>query len=804
MSLVCYYTCNLVPPGFLERADVRSRALLPVTADGDGPISASTLSILPHSNTCPYVVRVLAQAETTLGADDSALLVIPTGCDAMRRAGDTLKARFGRRVFPYVVPRANDPGAVTALARDLDTLAAWLEEAAAGVPRAPADAARAAADAAQPSTDAFHPGGATCAASHVTSSHIPEAEGTFDYPRPPRPGGVYVVGGPQSRGTLLEFLEGTGISVSGAETCRGPECGALLRDLGRPGLGTREIARALLDTPACPRSGARARLDYLRKRLHETQAAAVLYARLPFCDPGAYDALAVRGLARECQLPFMEIEVGYPLEIDGPLRVRIEAFVETISLDDSLLDDEEETEPESAAPLHDMAVAAVAGARAPAEGAPDRSAGGPLSATLTRRALATKSAVAAIRSGTARRHLEHHALRASLDLYKPRAFVPWVSYLFPPEIAASYGLIPLIPEIAATALTGTDFREQVETAMNRQGLSRDVCSYHRAAKAALDANLLPPPSICLGTTPLCLGKECMLDAVAMERGVPFFSVRVPLPPDQGPAPRDAVDEVAEQLRELHARLGELAGRRAKLEQAVGYSNRASAVWSEVCAERLSGRLLWNGRQAFAFTFLGQVLWGTEMGARGFEKLRDERGRRDLNLGVPGPTRARGDVNGSGNGGSRRSPHGDRAEGTPRPRLLWLHTMPHHDRALFDLIAERGGAVVFEEMSQVHLEPLDPADPFSGMARRLIEHPLWGSATRRARLVLDLVRRGDIDGVIHFNHWGCRHGLGTLPVLRDSLGAAGVPFLALDGDALDQPGHASDNALRQLETFLEIL
>lgn len=799
----------------------------------------SPLRILPHSNTCPYVVRTLAQAETALDKDRRSLLLVTAGCDAMRRAGEALAALFGDRVRVCVVPRTSDPGSIAAMARELDAVGSWLTKA------ATSEAAETTTDAAAPATASLgaeippatgaRPADESDAASPATAptarvsgfDAAPASEGncgTFAYPGSPRPGGAYVVGGPHSDGALLSFLERTGSAVSGVDSCRGPECGALLRDLGRSGLGTTEIAAALLGTPSCPRSQAGERLDYLGRRLTETGATAVLYTRLPFCDPGAYDAVAVRALADERGLPFLEVEVDYPLEIAGPVRVRIEAFLETLTLDDSLLQDDDDPlfdvdddSPSDRDPLFDDD-GPFAGdddsqvdARPPATGAtrsggstPDQrpTPAGPLASAFTRRALTAASIVATYQSGTARRYLESHALRASLDLYKPGAFVPWVSYLFPPEIAASYGLTPLIPEVAAATLTGTDFRPEVEAAMNRLPLSRDTCSYHRAAKAALGAGLLPPPSVCLGTTPLCLGKECLLDAAALQHGVPYDAVRVPLPPDEGPASAEAVADVADQLREVHARLGELTGRRAALGRAVALSNRASAAWSEVCARRLDGRLLLNGRQTFSFTFLGQVLWGTEAGAKGFEKLLTRRGMRDILLAerADGGTSDRGDGGGRGRDSSRPR----RDDASPRPRLLWLHTMPHHDRTLFDLIAERGGAVVFEEMARVHLEPLDPADPFPGMARRLIEHPLWGSASRRARLVLDLVHSGDIDGVVHFNHWGCRHGLGTLPVLRDSLAAAGVPFVALDGDALDQPSRSPNGATTQLEAFLEML
>lgn len=125
MNLTCYYTCNLVPPGFLETAGVEPRSLLGCSVEGGngaGPsLSPGTKpTILPHPNTCPYVVRTLAAAEAVLRAEDGALLAIPSGCDAMRRAGDALKARFDERVFPFSVPRVNDAGSVAAEGDALD------------------------------------------------------------------------------------------------------------------------------------------------------------------------------------------------------------------------------------------------------------------------------------------------------------------------------------------------------------------------------------------------------------------------------------------------------------------------------------------------------------------------------------------------------------------------------------------------------------------------------------------------------------------------------------------------------------
>src|SRR5660397_281306 len=171
-----------------------------------------------------------------------------------------------------------------------------------------------------------------------------------------------------------------------------------------------------------------------------------------------------------------------------------------------------------------------------------------VSATAARKALLAEKKLASLRTGTGKDYLTYHALKKSMGLFQENAFVPWVSYVFPPEILASYGLTPLIPELAAATLTGTKLREQVDRAVNRLGLARDLCSYHRTSLAALREGLLPPPSVCLGTTPLCLGKELLLDRVANDHGVPFRSIQVSQPPDEGPAEDLSLIHISEPTR----------------------------------------------------------------------------------------------------------------------------------------------------------------------------------------------------------------------------------------------------------------
>ena len=138
------------------------------------------------------------------------------------------------------------------------------------------------------------------------------------------------------------------------------------------------------------------------------------------------------------------------------------------------------------------------------------------------------------------------------------------------------------------------------------------------------------------------------------------------------------------------------------------------------------------------------------------------------------------------------------------RLLWLHTVPHHDKDLFELLENRGAVVIFEEMGQMHLETIDPENPFPGLAKRLTDNALWGTSARRARLDLALAKQLRVDGAVHFNHWGCRHGLGSVPVVRSAFIEAGIPFLAIDGDALARGGPNQEKSMQAMESFLELL
>jgi hypothetical protein len=329
----CYYTCDLLPLDLIVEAGYSPRWLGGHLRDPSAPARREALGV--HPMTCPYVTKLVAAAEEVLtmtgggaaagsptgaaaGASAGDRLVVPGGCDAMRRLGDLLAASYPGRVFVLSMPRSSGTAVAEALASDLRRLDEWLR---AGLAAGPAGAPGAAAAEAAPLPVAVPP--------------------SVDYPAPPRPGGVFLVAGPLSDDSLLRLIDKLGLHVSGLESCTSPD---RWKPMAAAAAGARggaldylALANLVLSAGMCPRRSTTDRRAHLARRLDEARPTSIIYARQSFCDPGAYDALLVAQLAGERGLPYLEIEVDFPFDAGGPLRTRVEAFLEAQLLDDDLL-----------------------------------------------------------------------------------------------------------------------------------------------------------------------------------------------------------------------------------------------------------------------------------------------------------------------------------------------------------------------------------------------------------------------------------------------------------------------------------
>src|SRR5660397_26537 len=170
-----------------------------------------------------------------------------------------------------------------------------------------------------------------------------------------------------------------------------------------------------------------------------------------------------------------------------------------------------------------------------------------VSVTAARKALLAEKKLASIRTGTGKDYLTYHALKKSMGLFQENAFVPWVSYVFPPEILASYGLTPLIPELAGR----NAYRHQAARA------SGPGCQPPGTGAGPMQLPSHVPGGSARGTAspPISMfGNHAPVPGQGAPTGQSRERSRGPLslhtgiqPPDEGPAEDTAVLAVAQQL-----------------------------------------------------------------------------------------------------------------------------------------------------------------------------------------------------------------------------------------------------------------
>ena len=62
--------------------------------------------------------------------------------------------------------------------------------------------------------------------------------------------------------------------------------------------------------------------------------------------------------------------------------------------------------------------------------------------------------------------------------------------------------------------------------------------------------------------------------------------------------------------------------------------------------------------------------------------------------------------------------------------------------------------------------LDEKKPLRSVAMKLLNNHMNGSAQRRADRILQMAKYLNTDGVVYFNHWGCKKTLGGAGIAKN--------------------------------------
>lgn len=377
----------------------------------------------------------------------------------------------------------------------------------------------------------------------------------------------------------------------------------------------------------------------------------------------------------------------------------------------------------------------------------------------------------------ARKTLALEIARLGTRLFSGKERVAWCGVLAPFDLLSAMGVTSCFVEFVGAMLASTGGAEPYLAEAELAGYAPDTCSYHRAVTGAALQGMMPVPDFLVATSAPCVGGMAVIENLARHYDRDLFVIDVPHGRD-----RAAERYLADQMRALAGFVAQRTGEPLdpqRLRAAVECSNRAREHLVELY--ELASRVPTPARprDLINFGIVVSLLMGTEDGAEVARTYREQFARAI----------------------AAASPQAE-----PEPiRLMWLQNRIQFRNPLDDFLDQRFGArIVIDELNDVDWDPIDPDDPFPGMARRLLSIPLTGAADHRIENLVRLARKYRVDGAINPCHWGCRQGTGARGMIDEALSEAGVPVLNLEVDCIDERNYAEGQLRTRLEAFMEML
>lgn len=373
------------------------------------------------------------------------------------------------------------------------------------------------------------------------------------------------------------------------------------------------------------------------------------------------------------------------------------------------------------------------------------------------------------------RHYDHDALFRKIvyrsffkALVKPHKSA-WVTILVPSEMLIALGLTPLMLESLGGVLGSQGLAEPLLKNSDEIGVPTSLCTFHRTHLVAALKSILPKPRLVMAASALCDGNLRSLQEISYSLDSPFIFIDIPEPTSPG-----AIDYVREQLEHHFYRI---AGRlkinnpleRLKKTLAVSEETRRwmqeiNSLREKLYIPQKPMGLVWN-------LLLHNSQLGDGRTLRYYRILCQELKNKGMEI----------------------SPD--------KSRFLLMHLLPTYKHHALEILKQRNGVIVMEETSHISWPQIDLQKPFSSMAKKILLQPMLGDAERRIKEINYLCERYNIDGIIHFSHWGCRQSSGSLNAIKRYLKR---PIIDCETDLVDPGSSSAGQIATRMEGFLEML
>ncbi len=367
--------------------------------------------------------------------------------------------------------------------------------------------------------------------------------------------------------------------------------------------------------------------------------------------------------------------------------------------------------------------------------------------------------------------------RLGSRLYSGDRHMAWCGIVAPFDLLSAMNVTSCFVEFIGAMLASTGISSTFVEAAEHGGYAADICGYHRAVMGAAAKSMMPEPDFLIATTCPCSGGIAVMENLSRYFKKDLFVLNIPQQQT-----KESVTYLADQIRRMaefvSAHTGESLDEN-KLKQAILKTNEARQLMKEAFQFAKNIPSPADSRMLANFGIVMALMLGTDAAVDVARAYRDEFESR-VKKGIPGT-------------------HNERI------RLLWIQNRIQFKNPLVDMLEKEFGAVVVvDELNDITWDPINPDNPFEGLALRSISIPFNGEVNRRIDHLKQLAREYRIHGAINPCNWGCRQGTGARGLITEGLKEIDVPVLNLEVDCVDNRTFAEGQLKTRLEAFVEML
>jgi benzoyl-CoA reductase/2-hydroxyglutaryl-CoA dehydratase subunit BcrC/BadD/HgdB len=380
-------------------------------------------------------------------------------------------------------------------------------------------------------------------------------------------------------------------------------------------------------------------------------------------------------------------------------------------------------------------------------------------------------------SRTPRKVYALEVARLGQRLYGGDHCVAWCGVAAPFDLLTAMGVTSCFVEFVGAMLASTGMAPAFMEEAEHAGFASDICAYHRSVMGAAQKNMMPIPDFLIATSCPCSGGLAIMENLAKEFEKDLFVLNIPQ--EASPA---GVQYLADQMRDMTAFVADQTGKPLKddaLSEVIEQTNQVRQLMADVYTLAQSVPSPANSVSLSNFGIVMALLMGSPAGVEVAQAYFDDF--------------------------SKKVAHGVSGAKNEKFRLLWIQNRIQYKNPLIPFLEnELGAVIVADELNSITWEAIDPADPYTGFAKRAISIPFNGWGATRISHLQKMAKQFKVDGAINPCHWGCRQGTGMRGLISDGFKEIGVPTLNLEVDCVDSRNFAEGQLKTRLEAFIEIL